>query len=612
MEEVVSSEDMKGFEGVEVWKCQRLVMADHVRRTVFPHTRLWAHADANKISIESSSNTLGGDPHEEALLGGWQTEPAAEAEGNGKQQKERERRVSCRVDISQVELLLYPLGNGLLLFHLDWKPDPTCPLALDQLRSWLYMAKFKHKVRGIFYGWTLGQEDAQKPSGAYASAHLDSLGKLAHPMHVPLGPAPLLYEGSFASLSCIGNWLVHLPHENSLHPPRRISYSAPTKRDLRDYLRHLTRAFNVSSMTPDVLLPEAMNHHTLEKILPHRRNRYLGVSVEGNVSFSWLTEDSNPLFECVTWPKVYQGIYLLLDVHTRGEGSVLSELSHMSAKVAEHLHLSTFDKLEKDRLRLRSVAMQMIKYSLGMSSDVCSGMSEYAQYFTTLRKVLSIPSGKQKIREEIEHVLNIVESVYMEEQRRKKHEEKKNSKERELARRKIESMKEARRQRFETLISIAGTVTLPLVLVGGLMGMNLDDLPSVGFWPLMGYSALASFILFLLLMLWYSKVHNFIFRRFWARDVAVLRHHHQLPTEVEEDYEDEDEDVDHYYYNNYNNNTNYHNSHNNHYHNVDNHSSSSSSSYGGRQNTGGDPSLGDPRAHAAAAESDTTPLLYRG
>jgi hypothetical protein len=184
MEEVVSSEDTKSFEGVEVWKCQRLVMADHVRRTVFPHTRLWAHADANKICIErcvracavcvvrvcavcvvlrvvlcavrvvrvvlcvddrvarSSSNTLCGDPHEEALLGGWQTaEPAAEAAGNGKQREERERRVSCRVDITRVELLLYPLGNGLLLFHLDWKPDPTCPLALDQLRSYVCVVR---------------------------------------------------------------------------------------------------------------------------------------------------------------------------------------------------------------------------------------------------------------------------------------------------------------------------------------------------------------------------------------------------------------------------------------------------------------------------------------
>jgi hypothetical protein len=168
---------------------------------------------------------------------------------------------------------------------------------------WLYMAKFKHKVRGIFYGWTLGEEAQQQPSGPYARAHTDSLGKLAHAMHVPTNPRVIVsdrpnvsyacvaclhhrvhgcrYGNGFASLSSIGNWLVHLPHEESLHPPRRISYSAvrvrthraqrrhetsrdltsgaraphqyvnhhsvvvidrqPSKQDLRDYLRHLTR-----------------------------------------------------------------------------------------------------------------------------------------------------------------------------------------------------------------------------------------------------------------------------------------------------------------------------------------------------------------------------------
>ncbi len=98
----------------------------------------------------SSSNTLCGDPHEETLLGGWQTaEPAAEAAGNGRQREERERRVWCRVDITRVELLLYPLGNGLLLFHLDWKPDPTCPLALDQLRSYVCVVRVVRIVRVV-------------------------------------------------------------------------------------------------------------------------------------------------------------------------------------------------------------------------------------------------------------------------------------------------------------------------------------------------------------------------------------------------------------------------------------------------------------------------------
>jgi hypothetical protein len=149
------------------------------------------------------------------------------------------------------------------------------------------------------------------------------------------------------------------------------------------------------------------------------------------------------------------------------------------------------------------------------------------------------------------------------------------------------------------------------------MGMNLDDLPNVGFWPLMGYSAAASLVLFLLLMLWYvarlhltrpsassslahvacrtatrtharahvrySKMHHFIFRRFWAREAAVLRRHHQLPSEVEEEDEDEDEE-DKY--------------------DLANGSGSSSSGSALHRLR--------PHAASAAAESDTTPLLFRG
>lgn len=36
---------------------------------------------------------------------------------------------------------------------------------------------------------------------------------------------------------------------------------------------------------------------------------------------------------------------------------MLAELSRMSAKVAEHLHLNSLEKLEEERLKLRSVAV---------------------------------------------------------------------------------------------------------------------------------------------------------------------------------------------------------------------------------------------------------------
>jgi hypothetical protein len=75
----------------------------------------------------------------------------------------------------------------------------------------------------------------------------------------------------------------------------------------------------------------------------------------------------------------------------------------------------------------------------------------------------------------------------------------------------------------------------------------------------------------------YSKVHHFIFRRFWARDAAVLRRHHQLPSEVEEDEDEEDK--------------------------YDLASNCSSGSALHRLR---------PHAASAAAEADTTPLLFRG
>jgi len=121
----------------------------------------------------------------------------------------------------------------------------------------------------------------------------------------------------------------------------------------------------------------------------------------------------------------------------RGEGSVLSELSNLSgaaalikcnqiqyddlgssyqchtAAAAEHLHLEilmegeSLEKLQRDRTYLRYLAVRtlcfclpchfkficfplqvlLIKYSLGMSSDDCGGLSEYSHFFSTMRQV---------------------------------------------------------------------------------------------------------------------------------------------------------------------------------------------------------------------------------
>lgn len=71
--------------------------------------------------------------------------------------------------MSSVELVMYPLGCGLLVFHLNWMPEKLkdVPLTLDELRTydilfsillqltlstenrWLFLVKFRHKVKKV-------------------------------------------------------------------------------------------------------------------------------------------------------------------------------------------------------------------------------------------------------------------------------------------------------------------------------------------------------------------------------------------------------------------------------------------------------------------------------
>jgi hypothetical protein len=48
------------------------------------------------------------------------------------------KNVGFEVEMSSVELVMYPLGCGLLVFHLNWMPEKLkdVPLTLDELRTY--------------------------------------------------------------------------------------------------------------------------------------------------------------------------------------------------------------------------------------------------------------------------------------------------------------------------------------------------------------------------------------------------------------------------------------------------------------------------------------------
>jgi hypothetical protein len=44
---------------------------------------------------------------------------------------------SLRIGVPCVELVLYPMGGGLLVFHIDWLPTRNKKLSVDELRRCL-------------------------------------------------------------------------------------------------------------------------------------------------------------------------------------------------------------------------------------------------------------------------------------------------------------------------------------------------------------------------------------------------------------------------------------------------------------------------------------------
>eukprot|EP01090_Pellita_catalonica_P017502 TRINITY_DN529_c0_g3_i2.p2 TRINITY_DN529_c0_g3~~TRINITY_DN529_c0_g3_i2.p2 ORF type:complete len:254 (-),score=51.10 TRINITY_DN529_c0_g3_i2:697-1458(-) len=166
------------------------------------------------------------------------------------------------------------------------------------------------------------------------------------------------------------------------------------------------------------------------------------------------------------------------------------------------------------RSQLRYLAALMVRYTFSMSSDNCGGADEYTQFFSTNRELFSVPALRQEINTELESVLGLVESFYFEEERRNK------KRKAEIEARNKRQMKQARREKkrvaahVEFLITFLATATLPLVLVAGLFGMNVDGLPDIDFWPLVIWTAVATFVLVCAVLLISPFLKRFLKRKY--------------------------------------------------------------------------------------------------
>jgi len=393
------------------------------------------------------------------------------------------------------------------------------------LRTWLYVAKFRHGIPHVAKGWTF-QPPIQEPNQAFS----DCLGKRLH---------RALFGNKPVSLNSIGNWLLMVNGENPSRPPSRVSYGGhayhhstvvldnePAPDCLQEYLFHLRHAYGQKNRPPptniDISLGggggggvgererHARPHGSLDRVLIPRLNRYIGISREGIVCMTWSTEYLGTSFDVSAWHKKFQGIYLILSLHAHGERAVLEELSTLAATYADKMQLewekASIQEIEQSRKQMKELATLVARFTISMSSDDCGGQSEYSEFFTTVRQTFGIAHQRAELREELQDTFALLESGYLEERRRIKMEEQKEERlERDRLRR-VRLQKEADKHRYETIISSISSVTIPLVLVASIFGMNLEDLPKPSFWPLLGIVAAISALVLGIQMVYLKKM----------------------------------------------------------------------------------------------------------
>jgi len=434
--------------------------------------------------------------------------PVESGEGMGddatsKRVLNQNRTIFKPVVVDKVEVVVLPLGTAVLIFYVNWLCDRGTkgqPFTIEDLRTWLFLSKNRHKVLDVFDGWILNDN----PTGAVPQTNL--FGK-----HMERA----LFYSKPSSLSQIGNWLLSSPEERTVffgrfskrayHHTIVVLDRQPSDQQLREYLFHLRRAFGQSNRpapSENDLLTGA------DTILRPRLNRYIALSREGTVSLSWPL-DKDPLndFEIKKWHRRFNGIYLILAAHVQGEKSILLELADLSAESAGLLKLlkrkrtTNRDPVESKKINeaeggivdyfardnLFQLATLMTRYTLQMSSDDCGGLSEYLEFFSALRKIFRIREQRSELRDEIQDVLALVESSYLEEQRKDMVETALVKAAQKRLERQRDKRKERTQRRFEKVIAIFSSVTLPLVVAGAIFGMNLRDLPeTVNFWPMIG------------------------------------------------------------------------------------------------------------------------------
>lgn len=358
--------------------------------------------------------------------------------------------------VDKVELVIFPLGVGLLVLTVDWRLGGA---AVGEVLERLHLA------RHVRFEGALAQWHLAPPASAAKLQKLADAGEAYEAHRACLGPVMhgARYLGEAVDLQTVASWLIlgDAGTESSRaalfgggryaqhHTVVQLAGGPPSELDA--LMWRLRRGYNEAYRVPSVVVSDV--------VMVPRSNRVIGVSREGTACVTWREEGSALAFES-DWHRRFLGVYLHLHLHAQGERLALERLAERVAR--QVLDVRSAEDLGLSREALRSLILDVVRYTSTLTSDDCGGLTEYVELFQAVRQVYRIEAQRAELRAEVAELSALADAA---------HRERVEAFAEEAER--LERASDERERKFERFIAGFGGVFLPLSLATAVFGMNI-------------------------------------------------------------------------------------------------------------------------------------------
>ncbi len=399
--------------------------------------------------------------------------------------------------------------GAVLSVAVNWMSGTdSAAFSLADLRTWVYVSKFRQVKVGVTRGWSFAQHVAGEDQAKKAQ---ESLG---------LKLFAALYGGSCVSLSSIANWLVMLPWDKTSKIPRYVSRtdycqhhtfaslldaSPPPPKDMDTYCFHIRKQYgsNFRRPVPDDKYAALYVPDETWKV---RRNCVLSMAAGGAVAVEW--GGTSPARSFATQ---FFGLFLVLKRHCLSERVALEKLSFLAALHSQGLSRSSFGSVaesQKVRFELMTLTSLLVHYRTAMASDDCGGGAEARKQFKLLRQVHGIEALKHNLFDQLQDVEYILSCELREEDQMERQKELTWMIFKEGIAQRKKALKDAPKTVFDVFFFAFSAVVFPIVLIATLFGSNQLDMPrqTPWKWLLVGAAVVSAVLLFVFMFIYVRQL----------------------------------------------------------------------------------------------------------